>query len=252
MGTFTILRDPVERVLSVIKHLKKYGYKICTNELKYYLRVEDCMPPRPQVFHEKLHSYLRNGVAFQWGDYLNEPKRTTQPQEAVALAKEVLRNMTFIGFYEDWETDYYGLQAAIFPDFDEDTDVQKSWWQRPVVAFRRVLFYWGTLIARARMRTRKYAAQVTSPEDWKLLRESTRYDQEVYDYARTLTGRPVDPFYTDYAEFARREGPSMLAHLGFLLCLCFGCCRLCCYLKGCICNSLREAMSSSCTSCSAR
>merc|ERR1712194_808406 len=70
-------------------------------------------------------------------------------------------------------------------------------------------------------------AQVSSRTDWDLLREHTRYDQEIYDFARELTGRPINPFYADYNEFLMKEGPLMLVEGLCAILLCCGCCSVC-------------------------
>ena len=76
-----------------------------------------------------------------------------------------------------------------------------------------------------RLKTRKYSSEVMSKEMRDLLRKHTRYDQEVYDFARNISGRAADPFlYETYGEFMASEGwPSAAA---LLACLAFGC--LCC------------------------
>lgn len=224
--TFTILRDPVERVLSSVKHLKKNGINICKRQLEDMLKAKSCSGLT--FLEEKLKTYLHNTMTYQLGDRLNSTLRRKSPREAVRQAKEQLKSMDFIGFYEDWQTDYYALREAIFLDFEASQDGPQSLPRSALGLVRRVLFYLGTLIARPRMRVRKYAAQVTSDLDWELLREHTRYDQELYDFARTLKGRPLNPFYNNYGEFLLYEGPSMLAAVvPFFILLCLAC-RCCC------------------------
>lgn len=228
---FTILRDPVERAISSIKHVGKNGVKICDRRIADYLRAHSCSGMK--MLEEKLKSYLHNEMAFQLGDRLNVTLRQKTPEEAVDAAKELLRAMDFIGFYEDWQQDYYRLRETIFHDFEAQEDGPHSPMRTAFGAFRRWIFYMGTIVARPRMRTRKYAAQVTSDDDWRLLREHTRYDQEVYDFARELTGRPTNPFYNNYGEFLLYEGPFFLAWTVPFLLICGYCCVAC--LRRCTC-----------------
>eukprot|EP00443_Scrippsiella_acuminata_P045419 CAMPEP_0115194020 /NCGR_PEP_ID=MMETSP0270-20121206/13859_1 /TAXON_ID=71861 /ORGANISM="Scrippsiella trochoidea, Strain CCMP3099" /LENGTH=326 /DNA_ID=CAMNT_0002607317 /DNA_START=15 /DNA_END=992 /DNA_ORIENTATION=- len=155
--TFIILRDPVERVLSAVKHMKKYGVHLCgdaemnmlhgdrskcqDNRLRR-LQPRKLRQARPTLVEEKLQSYLHNAVAYQLGDHLNVSLRHRSPEEAVARAKEVLRSIDFLGFYEDWGAE-----------------------------------------------NKEDSAQFTKPEEVALLKNLTYYDQQVYEFARSLKGR---------------------------------------------------------------
>merc|ERR1739848_796438 len=107
--------------------------------------------------------------------------------------------MDFLGFYEDWGSDFYDLRDRIFSNFEAEQETPAAWWVGIWAAawwvgiwaaFRRVVFYFGTMVARSRLRTRKYSAQFTKPEELALLRNVTYYDQQVYEFARSLKGRP--------------------------------------------------------------
>jgi len=206
---FTVLRDPVERFLSVVKWLREAGMWQCNDTsnasaLQNLEHPQFCQGSWGRHGPSLVRMFLSNGMTYQLGDYLTRlPRRN--PEVAVETAKAFLQRMRFIAFYEDWVEDFYRLRDAVFLDFERDQEPE-GWAMRVVFAFRRYLFKSCAQLARSRMRTRKFAAKVTRPEDWELIRRWTRHDQEVYNYALQLAGKGPNRLYDSYAEYFASEG----------------------------------------------
>lgn len=71
----------------------------------------------------------------------------------------------------------------------------------------------------------KYKSAVMDEQVLDALRSFTTYDQEVYDYARDLAGRPRDPFYANYREYFLYEGLGIYMSLMFCSCAILLACR---------------------------
>jgi hypothetical protein len=203
-------------------------------------------------------TFLNNSMAYQLGGRREIMRRgNTSASVIVARAKELLEEMDFVGFYEDLLLDYDRLYEAIFRHFEEDTSSDsmfRTLYMRVLRFTRREFFTLGTILARLRMRTLKYSTYLDTggePERvWFLIRRHTKYDMQVYEHARKMLGRPVNPFYTGYSEFFWQEigllpsltivmlgVPAMLACCAY----CFRCihhifsclCRCCCCMGSC-------------------
>ena len=196
---FTILRHPQERVCSAYKFLNIYGHTACAADKKQSGKLIDFLrralkknpakiqksDPCPYTGRDwKYRTFMNNGMTYQLGNILEAQERTLDPEIAVKNAKEFLDMMDFIGFYEDWNVDFHRLKATIFPDLDVNGMSWKSW-------FRQEIFTLGTYAARNRMRTKKYSGHVKG-EAKTLLELATKYDMQVYKYARRRLGRPED------------------------------------------------------------
>ena len=106
----------------------------------------------------------------------------------------MLERMDFIGFYEDWATDYYHLYDALFSSFEEKWTFRSSW--------RRWIFWIGALVARPRMKTRKFSATLSEPE-FAFVSNITALDLKVYEYARRLKGRSLKgDLFSSYFHYA--------------------------------------------------
>jgi len=221
---FTILRDPKERLLSSISWFQRNNISLYGTAVLDFL-VPKTLGPQFAYVEEKVKTYLRNSMAFQLGEELNSTKRRSLAPQAVASAKELLSQMDYIGFYEDWAEDYYALYDSILRKFEEEQD-GIVFWRSWLASFRRFLFYIGALVCRPRMVTRKLFAQVTDLEELYYVMLLTQYDQKVYDFARTLAGRPLDPFYKNYNVFLEKEGLQFASAFVCIIIFVGGCLRI--------------------------
>merc|ERR1712187_393199 len=99
-------------------------------------------------------------MAFQLGHVLDSRLRQRSETEVVECAKRFLDTMDFIGFYEDWPVDYYSLRSRIFETYEATADGSNTWWVQMLRPLRRWEFYFGTLVGRLRLKTRKYKSAV--------------------------------------------------------------------------------------------
>jgi hypothetical protein len=202
---FTILRHPHERLVSTYKHLKKWGDTVCSGTLHEYLiqlsnNVTDiesqCISGKSE-YVTKHKTFSRNGMMYQLGNVLEYDKRDVSPEIALERAKAFIDQMKFVGFYEDWNVDYRRLEKEVFSELVE-TQTWLQW-------FRSEIFMVGTWVARNRMRTLKYSGHVKGV-DRTMLEEYTKWDMELYAYARGKMGRDANGgLYTSYNEWIACE-----------------------------------------------
>ena len=254
---FTILRHPHERICSNYKFFKSHdiipratcnnnkneaeheGNKCCTSNALLIDYLERVLIKNPEKIDEKescpfngdewkMKTFMDNEMTYQLGNIMYAFQRNVKPEVAVERGKKFLDAMDFIGFYEDWNTDFHRLKKEIFHDLDRDGTTWLQW-------FRQEIFYIGTIVSRNRMRTFKYSGAVYG-ESRKLMEEATKYDMEIYKYARRKMGRSEDGgLYKSYNEWMLKE----LLPFGIVFSvLFFAICRLCCF--SICCNKKKE------------
>eukprot|EP00039_Didymoeca_costata_P005310 m.80429 g.80429 ORF g.80429 m.80429 type:complete len:426 (+) comp12758_c0_seq2:84-1361(+) len=247
---FTILRHPHERVFSLFKHLRKYTVNATVNgtERKFYKNVNEFLSTgcvEGNSGWQKYKSFSHNGMAYQLGSHLLPRKRNDfiSEEQVVRQAKALLDEMDFIGFYEDWDMDYYDLYELLFIQYYQDSQEDSctgylSCWTLSFLKYIRFkMFLWGTMIVRGRMKTLKYSSSAAMV-DLEAVMNVTRLDMEVYRYARQLKQRSLDgSLHTSYAKYVGSSLPRyiLLIAVIFLLwrlcsrrCECCGYCFCCC------------------------
>ena len=257
---FTILRHPHERICSNYKFFKAHGVvprAVCNvNKNKNTTNKQDnkCCPSKgllidylkrvlikhPKQLEKKrscplngdewkMKSFMDNEMAYQLGNIMEAFKRDVKPKVALERGKNFLDMMDFIGFYEDWNTDFHRLKHDIFHDLDSEGNTWIKW-------FRQEIFFLGTFAARNRMRTLKYSGGVHG-ETRTLMEEATKFDMEIYKYARRKMGRSEDGgLFKSYNEWLLKEAVPFGA---FSLILLFICCRYCTCLCCTFCQEKR-------------
>ena len=119
-------------------------------------------------------------------------------------------------------TDFHRLKHDIFHDLDSEGNTWIKW-------FRQEIFFLGTFAARNRMRTLKYSGGVHG-ETRTLMEEATKFDMEIYKYARRKMGRSEDGgLFKSYNEWLLKEAVPFGAFSLIFLFICRRYCAcLCC------------------------
>lgn len=191
--SFTFLRDPVERALSMKElNLRRFSVEEVFNRSSLFHRI-----PRNHLIAS---SYLENAMTWQLAGNLHSGHRFLSPETALARAKARLREMAFIGFYEDLAVDFQALRRTVFPH------VEVPW-------YFPAFFVLGTWVSLPRLRVRKYAARLSESER-ALVRPWLDLDLELYDFARQLAGK-------DFAMFDSYDA-WVAAHWWLLLAIALG------------------------------
>ena len=78
----------------------------------------------------KMKSFMDNEMAYQLGNIMEAFKRNVKPKVALERGKNFLDMMDFIGFYEDWNTDFHRLKHDIFHDLDSEGNTWIKWFRQ--------------------------------------------------------------------------------------------------------------------------
>lgn len=156
---FTFLREPKERVLSLLHFLNSgnpdyvdYTYKGGASLHKYPLT--------------HFHNYITRSLASH-----AHPDHTAVATDAELLerAKQALEEMDFVGFFEDVYEDFDRLHAVVLPH------ARMPWpW--------RLHFLVGVVLGSARLRVRKYATWY-KPSDVEQVAAHNQLDLQLYNWA---------------------------------------------------------------------
>jgi hypothetical protein len=161
---FTILRHPHERVISTMKWLNKnhVGCGSCPPSMAWEFEAYPASKFNPPYTKNTLITNINNSIAHQLGGRREAKHRGKVISDIVVQnAKDFLKDMDFVGFYEDLVEDYEALQEKIFNDFESKrAGLEDSTWLRALRLLRKEFFEWGTVISRLRMRTLKYSTYI--------------------------------------------------------------------------------------------
>lgn len=177
--TFTFLRDPVERVLSLYFFLRHgeytLGHKVSVTEFF-------------EMDHPYVRSFSHNAMTWQLGDHLHRDHRTMTGEQALERAKKALEQLDFVGFFEQLPRDFPGLKRSIFS-------------HARVPFIYPLLFQLGARLTVHRRRIRRHAARVT-PEELAVVKRCNHLDIELYRYAARRFGLRA-PIYDNYQDWLR-------------------------------------------------
>jgi len=177
---FTILRHPLERVISF------YDYLGFSDVSSYFNISSEAYKDIPYAKAIHTASYTYNGLTYQLGDQMHFLSRNSTPEQALARAKANLERMEFVGFYENLAHDFWKLKTSVFKDVS--------------VPFVFPWAYWlGTVVGYPRMRVLKYQHQMDS-QMLKQLDNITNLDMEIYNWARKRFHQDYNlyPTFTDF------------------------------------------------------
>eukprot|EP00049_Salpingoeca_infusionum_P004554 m.80889 g.80889 ORF g.80889 m.80889 type:complete len:393 (-) comp12618_c0_seq2:6204-7382(-) len=168
---FTLLRDPIERVISVYTFLSEHHCYYRHMTLVQFLQSAATDP--------WVASLVNNGMTWQFAHTLYAPQRTEaglSNEQALHSAKAFLtNNVTFVGFYETIGSDFYTIKRKVFDNQITDNALLERLWDM------------GCFFGFLRLRVRKYSARLTV-EEQQLINDLTKQDQELYQYALVLRG----------------------------------------------------------------
>ena len=131
--------------------------------------------------------------------------RALRPRAALASAQEFLKQMDYVGFFEDMLSDMPRLQREIFPHAQGSSTYS-------------ALYKLGALVGYPRMHTLKYTSHL-EPDERELLEAANALDAELYSWARDEFGKGPLRMHESYRAFAKHHAPTALvAWLAFTLC----------------------------------
>ena len=161
---FTILRHPVERVLSFYKFASKGN---CDRLKRLFPGLQNrtsCPNITEFVREHGGHPLVSNYMVWQFGasnDALNVQLESAKQRLSM--------NVDFIGFYEDLWTDFELLHQEIFPHVQGGDAA-------------RFVFNAGTVFGYPRLRTMKYSKHTPS-EALSIIADQNKYDMMLYEWA---------------------------------------------------------------------
>ena len=192
---FTVLRHPIERVLSLFKFVSLHNCKILK---RIFFEFSHCpnLTEFLQISNDKngrMRQLTSNYVTWQIGsnvlhrnvnDFDDEALNANQYELA---KKQLLRNVDFIGFYEDMWNDFEQIHERILPNIKG-------------TALTRLIFNAGTFVSLPRMRTKKYSRQIGGDE-LKIIEKRNQFDLRLYEWARQRMNKSFK-LYASYGEYA--------------------------------------------------
>ena len=219
---WTVLRHPLERSLSFFHmanatvgeercRLRVPWAKSCA-EASYRswysnppIVRDDIDAARQQALSDYIVSYGHDTQTHQLADQMHARYRVLRPRAALASAQEFLKQMDYVGFFEDMLSDMPRLQREIFPHAQGSSTYS-------------ALYKLGALVGYPRMHTLKYTSHL-EPEERELLEAANALDTELYSWARDEFGKGPLRMHESYRAFAKHHAPTALvAWLAFTLC----------------------------------
>ena len=220
---WTVLRHPLERSLSFfhMANATVQGEERCRLRVPWAKSCAEASyrswysnPPivrndidaaRQQALSDYIVSYGHDTQTHQLADQMHARYRVLRPRAALAAAQEFLKQMDYVGFFEDMLSDMPRLQREIFPHAQGSSTYS-------------ALYKLGALVGYPRMHTLKYTSHL-EPEERELLEAANALDAELYSWARDEFGKGPLRMHETYRAFAKHHAPTALvAWLAFTLC----------------------------------